>query len=203
MKFLFFDTETNGLPKQYNASYEDVDNWPRVIQFAWMLTDEAGNIIKQCKELVYPNGWTVPTDPFWIENGFSQKENEEKGIAIEILLDGFMGAKMGADVLVAHNLNFDHRIVWAEFIRAGRRPRSGMHKVCTMMTSTKHCGIIGKNNRVKWPKLEELHEFLFKKGFDGAHDAMADVIACRDCFFELLKLGVIALPVPADSVNPI
>lgn len=34
MKILFIDSESTGLPKQYNASYEDVDNWPRVISLA-------------------------------------------------------------------------------------------------------------------------------------------------------------------------
>lgn len=38
--YLFFDTETTGLPKEYRARTEDVDNWPRVVQLAWALYDE-------------------------------------------------------------------------------------------------------------------------------------------------------------------
>ncbi len=41
----------------------------------------------------------------------------------------------------------------------------------------------------KWPKLEELHVFLFGKGYDGTHDAALDVEACARCFFELRKRG--------------
>jgi len=33
---------------------------------------------------------------------------------------------------------------------------------------------------------------LFGTGFEGAHDALADVKACADCFFELKKRKVIA-----------
>jgi len=37
--FLIFDTETTGLPKNFNAPITDVDNWPRCVQIAWQLHD--------------------------------------------------------------------------------------------------------------------------------------------------------------------
>lgn len=193
-KILFFDTETTGVPKDYKASYTDVDNWPRVISLAWMLVDEDGNIIRQSYELVKPDGWVMPTEKFWLDNGYTQETNMEKGLPIEQLLDAFYEAKMEADFLAAHNLNFDHRIVWAEFIRAGREPRSGMTKICTMMKSTNVCKIPAANGRgFKWPKLEELHRHLFGCDFGNAHDASSDVVACMECFFELTRMGVINL----------
>lgn len=45
MNLLFFDCETTGVPKNYQASYEDVDNWPRVISLAWILTSPDGTVI--------------------------------------------------------------------------------------------------------------------------------------------------------------
>jgi hypothetical protein len=30
MKYLFFDTETTGVPKDYKAPSSDTDNWPRL-----------------------------------------------------------------------------------------------------------------------------------------------------------------------------
>jgi len=30
--FLIFDTETTGLPRNYNAPLSDLDNWPRIVQ---------------------------------------------------------------------------------------------------------------------------------------------------------------------------
>ncbi len=44
-----------------------------------------------------------------------------------------------------------------------------------------------KGSGYKWPKLEELHNFLFKEGFDGAHDALNDVMATSKCYFEMNK----------------
>lgn len=192
MKYLFFDVETNGLPIDYKASYTDVNNWPRVIMLAWSLRNDDGSIVRQASHLITPDGWQMPTDKFWVDNGYTQEENEANGVPITFALDEFKEAKMEADVLVAHNLNFDHRIVWAEFIRAEKEPKTGMTKICTMMKSSNYCKIPGKNGKgYKWPKLEELYRHLFEKEMEGAHDAFADVAACAECFFELVKRGVI------------
>ena len=194
MKLLFFDCETTGVPKDYKASYEDVDNWPRVISLAWLLCDCDGNVIHQQHELIKPNGWQMPTEKFWIDNGFSHEKSVADGLPIEDVLEMFIACKEQASALVAHNLSFDHRIVWAEIIRAGREPKRGMEKYCTMMKSTSYCRLPAKRG-FKWPKLEELYTVLFEKCFDNAHDALADVIACKECFFELVKRGVIHLSI--------
>ncbi len=44
--FLIFDTETHGLPKDYKASPELSDNWPRVLQIAWEVYDEEFKLIE-------------------------------------------------------------------------------------------------------------------------------------------------------------
>jgi DNA polymerase III subunit epsilon len=197
MKFLFFDCETNGLPKNYKASYEDVENWPRVTQLAWILANAEGEMLQQGSFLIRPDGWTIPKEKFFIDNGHSTERSLAEGVELGPILDMFMSAKQEATTLVAHNLNFDHRIVWAEFIRAGQKPRSGMEKICTMLHGTSTARIpASRGSGYKWPTLEELHNCLFNKGFDGAHDAMADVKACMDCFFELVKRGAIKLTDP-------
>ena len=43
--YLFFDTETTGLPKNWKAPVTDIDNWPRMIQIGWLLSDENGKRI--------------------------------------------------------------------------------------------------------------------------------------------------------------
>ena len=193
MNFLFFDCETTGKPKAYNASYTDVDNWPRVTQLAWMLCSADGTVISEYQSLITPDGWEVPKEEFFINNNMSTERCQAEGVPMIAMLKLLMADKMRSEFLVAHNLTFDHRVVWSEFVRAGIAPKSGMTKICTMMKSTKYCNL--PNTRgygaPKWPKLEELHHKLFQKDFDGAHDAMADVIALKNCFFELVKLGVI------------
>jgi hypothetical protein len=43
--FLFFDTETTGIPANYKAPASDFGNWPRLVQVAWLLVDEEANVV--------------------------------------------------------------------------------------------------------------------------------------------------------------
>ena len=43
MRYLFFDTETTGVPQNYKAPSSDTDNWPRMVQLAWIVTDDEGS----------------------------------------------------------------------------------------------------------------------------------------------------------------
>ena len=44
MNYLFCDTETTGVPRNYNAPVTDTNNWPHLVQLGWIVTDEYGNI---------------------------------------------------------------------------------------------------------------------------------------------------------------
>lgn len=52
--FLLFETETNGLPKNGKAPVTEVSNWPRLVQIAWILYDEAGNELERKDYLIKP-----------------------------------------------------------------------------------------------------------------------------------------------------
>ena len=49
--YLFFDTETTGLPYSSTSNYE---NWPRIIQIAWLLIDEDGDIKSKNSYIIKP-----------------------------------------------------------------------------------------------------------------------------------------------------
>ena len=188
--YLFFDTETNGIPKNYKAPPSDLANWPRVIQLAWMICDESGEEIKSRCQLIKPDGWVIPKEKFWIENGYSTEKSESEGVGMVGELRKLASDIDRADMMVAHNLDFDTPIVSAEMIRYGVKASSRPNKFCTMKASTNICKIKGPYG-YKWPKLEELHEYLFGCKFDGAHDALEDVRATARCFFELKKRELI------------
>jgi len=190
MKVLVFDTETTGLPTNWKAPMTKLDNWPYVIQLAWVVADETGKILKEHEYLIKPDGWTVPTGQFWQENGFKQELSIEHGVDLSVVLDLFVEHLSQCDLLISHNMQFDYNVLGAEMIRHKKQGKV-LPKICTKLASTDYCKIPNKYNTFKWPKLIELHEKLFNKGFTGAHDALVDVIACKNCFFELLKLGVI------------
>ena len=169
---------------------QNLDNWPRIIQLAWLLTDEYGAEVKRGKYLIHPDGWVMPTDKFWTDNGFSQENSIKRGFPIGIVLDLFLGSLDVCDLLVSHNMSFDYHVLGAELLRSRRKIKK-TNKLCTKEIGANFCKIKTQYSNYKWPKLIELHQKLFNKGFDGAHDAMSDVIACKDCFFELCRLGVI------------
>lgn len=185
-KLLFYDTETTGLPTCYTAPHTDVHNWPRIIELAWELCYEDGTTIRKGCDLIEPDGWKMPTDEFWIENGFTQDGNELCGIPIAEALEKFVEAWEEADVLIAHNLSYDYPITNCELFRLGLKiPKS--RTFCTKLASENICKIPGYKGKYKWPTLTEAYRFFYKKEFDGAHHAGWDVDACKQVFLGIVK----------------
>lgn len=191
--YLFFDTETTGLPLSHKAPASDIDNWPRLVQIAWTLTDEAGNELRSQAFIIRPDGFNIPVSATRI-HGITTATARRLGVEIKRALTAFSKDLSAAEVLVAHNVQFDERVVGSEFFRAGRKknPLSPKTLFCTMRSSTSYCRIPGGPRGYKWPKLQELHQALFGMEFESAHDAVADVRACAKCFFELMRLGAIS-----------
>lgn len=187
--YLVFDTETTGKPKDYKAPMTDVDNWPRVIQLAFNVYSREGELNASHCHLIKPDGWVIPTEKFWIDNGFNTAINEAKGIPIAEALALFIEASLDCHTMVAHNMAFDYNILGAEMIRAQISSHNKLRRICTMETGTDLCRLPSPYGRgYKWPNLTELHTKLFGTGFDGAHDAAGDVAACAKCFFKMKEL---------------
>lgn len=186
---LFFDTETTGIPRIYDAPTADLSNWPRLVQLAWLITDDAGAERKSAEFIVRPEGFTIPTEAARV-HGISTERALREGVDLAGVLAEIVPDLEAAELLVAHNIRFDEKILGAELLRAGHpdlpaaKPRR-----CTMQESTDHCALPG-NYGFKWPRLQELHVKLFDAPFAGAHDALTDVRACARCYFELKRLGV-------------
>jgi DNA polymerase III subunit epsilon len=188
--YLFFDTETTGIPRNYKAPVTDVDNWPRIVQIAWLLADDAGAEISSAEYLVRPAGFRIPAEATRV-HGITTEEALERGAELGAVLEGIVAEIQRSAVLVAHNMAFDEKILGAELLRLGRVNELATRKrECTMQSSTNYCRIPGKFG-YKWPTLAELHQKLFGEGVSGAHRALADVRACARCYFELKRLGII------------
>ncbi len=189
---LFFDTETTGVPRNYRAPITDLDNWPRLVQLGWQLTEDDGRLVQSDDSLVVPEGFTIPEEAVRV-HGITTERARREGFPLPAVLEVFAEAAARADLIVAHNFSFDEKILGAEFLRTGLSSPlspSGAPHLCTMEASTEYCALPGRYG-FKWPTLDELHRKLFGRGFDGAHSAQADVTACRECYFELVRLGVI------------
>lgn len=193
-RLFFFDTETTGLPRRWNLplSPDTLTNWPRMVQLAWLLCDDAGNEIASANRIILPQGYTIPPDAARV-HGITTERALAEGIPLADALAEVQPHIAAAACVIAHNVSFDEKILGAECLRLSL-PHFLLEKRlrCTMKESTAYCAIPGRYGDFKYPNLTELHRMLFKKGFAHTHDALADVRACKATFFELRTRGVIA-----------
>ncbi len=189
--YLIFDTETTGLPKNFKAPAADTDNWPRVIQIAWQLHDEWGDLIEQQNFLIKPEGFNIPFESEQV-HGISTELAMKEGHDLEEVLHTFNRALRQAKFIVGHNIEFDRKVTAAEFIRK-KIPSDLLDKKAldTMTEKTAQlCQLPGgRHGRYKLPRLGELYRHLFGEDFAEAHNASADVEATARIFLELLRQG--------------
>jgi DNA polymerase III epsilon subunit-like protein len=190
--YIFFDVETTGLPKRYNAPASDLDNWPRLVQLAYIIFDKQGNRILEENFIIKPEGFSISEESIAIHNITNERAKKE-GSELIYVLDDFKKHISQATYLVAHNIAFDEKVIESEFIRNGiTNILPDKTKICTMMSTINFCKI-DWNQKYKWPKLEELYFILFGEKFDNSHNALADIRATAKCFWKLVKLGEIKL----------
>ena len=188
--YLFFDTETTGLPPHWSAPVTYLDNWPRMVQLAFLYCDHNGKNISAGDYIIKPEGFLIPSSASRI-HGISTGRANAEGQSLQMVLQLFQELVMEARVLVAHNISFDEKIVGSELIRAGMQNLlPSKKKICTMECSTDFCALKGPYGN-KWPKLSELYKILFGTEFDDMHNAANDVQATAKCFWELKRKGVI------------
>ena len=188
--YLFFDTETTGLPKNYKAPASDTDNWPCLVQLSWAWFDELGNAWDRHDYIIKPENFIIPEEATKIHR-ISHAQAVAEGSNLKEVLDIFANHLQRAKAVVGHNIEFDDKIVSAEFYRA-QMPNvlESSNKICTMKSTAHVCRISNGRGSFKWPNLSELHRYLFGEDFAEAHNAMVDVLACARCFYELKKRGI-------------
>ena len=187
---LFFDTETTGLPKNWKAHVSDFNNWPRLVQLAWQLYDEKGYLVEKKSVIVKPRGFQIPKESSTI-HGITTDIAISNGTEIEDVLNEFKKKLLVSKVLIAHNMSFDEKIIGCEFLRVFQENLlANKAKICTMELSTNICRIPGEYG-FKWPKLQELHKFLFGEEFEEAHDAEIDIEATAKCYWEMKKRNLL------------
>lgn len=194
--FLIYDTETTGLPRDWNAPLTDSENWPRLVQLAWQLHDGSGRLVSRGNRMVRPEGFTIPFNATKV-HGITTERALEEGDPLGSVLADFEVDLAQATHVMGHNIEFDINIVGAEMHRMERSLELLTSKplIDSKDEATDFCAIPGgRGGQFKWPTLTELHQKLFGEPFAEAHDAAYDVDATAKCFFELCRLRVIRRP---------
>ena len=188
--YLFFDTETTGIPKNFKAPITDTDNWPRLVQLAFLCYDINGAKISSGNFIIKPDGFVIPEKASNI-HGISTALANKQGKSLTEVLKYFASLVKKAVCIVAHNVSFDSKIIGAEFLRCGMKDIfKDKQKICTMERSVNFCKIKGVYG-FKYPTLTELHYKLFNEDFQDKHNATSDIVATAKCFWELKRREII------------
>ena len=200
-RHLVFDTETTGLfPKRYGSDTLD----PHMIQLSYLIY-EAGQVVE-----VWNNYIRLPSDikiSQEIENltGATNEICQRQGISVVDALINFVRVCQTVDIVIAHNIEFDKRVVRTEILRNvgaiiakmgnstalalfsdnfPKRPA----EFCTIEASRDLCAIVRTNSRgtyFKNPTLTELYEHLFGVKPAKAHNSLDDCESCLRCYLTL------------------
>lgn len=188
---LFIDTETSTM-LEFKLPAGSLKQPCRLIQYAHVAY-ENNKLWEKKKHFVIPDAdpskWDITDEAFQI-HGIDKETVLEKGVPFEQFAEDYMSAVRWADIVIAHNYQFDSKVVQHELVLRERAicPKDSY---CTMLNSTDICQIPASGRRgFKWPKLHEAYRHFFNRSFSNAHDAMGDVMACVAIYRELQKLGV-------------
>lgn len=192
---LILDTETTGLPDWKAPA--DAPGQPRIASIAMFLCTPAGRIVDAHHQLVRPIDWEMPSETAAI-NGLTTEILSQHGRSILGALSFFEAAVARGAEVVAHNIQFDAKMLRGELRRAGRADMfDATRQFCTMRQSTALCRIPPKRvpaSGFKFPTLAEALEILCGEKLPDAHDAIHDALACRRVWLAIRER---AAPAPA------
>jgi DNA polymerase-3 subunit epsilon len=186
-----YDTETNGLPRNWKARFDDTNNWPRAVSLSWYKVTPNFEILSTHSYIIKPENFNFDSDAVRV-HGITQAHALAHGVPLAVALSNFENDVMDSAYLVAHNIEFDFPVLYSEYTRTNVNSSrlASLKKICTMKSTVDFCQIHGMYG-YKFPKLEELHLKLFNRNFGGAHNSQNDARACLTCLQELYNRNVI------------
>lgn len=190
MKYLFFDTETTGLPVDHSPASKFSGIWPNLVSMAWILADDTGTTLHSEYHIVKPAGWTIPESSTKIHK-ITQETAERYGMALNEVIERFMWYVVETDVIVAHNLHFDKNVVnnalrW-QLGKVLMLEDYSKRMFCTMQEGKSVVGKPCKSpNKFRCVKLSDMYKTLFGTDPVGMlHNAMTDTQILMQCFYKI------------------
>lgn len=195
MRVIIFDVETTGLPL-HGVDIAD-PRQPRIVQLAAQLSNEVGEVISSLSSIIKPDGWTSIPEGAQKAHGISFERCMDEGRDMKDVLAEFNAMKDEATDRAAYNISFDKRLLlreatYHEIEHDNSKFDNNSYCVMKMVTPIVKMPPTGKMvkagfDKFKNPKLIEAYKFFFDKEFEGAHDALNDVIATREILFHVRK----------------
>ena len=117
---LFFDTETDGLAlDRFPAEHPDQ---PRIVQLAALLCHSDGKVISSMSQIIAVDLLKPIPKRASDVHGITDEISARFGISIDFALQMFAAMYGRADLVVAHNMKFDQKVMEAETFRYYKRP---------------------------------------------------------------------------------
>ncbi len=185
---LFFDTETSGLVRLKLPPSDP--SQPDLLQLEFILDDEERNTVETFCSILFDEAYGEIHEKALAVHGISKEKARMFGIPASEGLGKFSNAWEMTDMLIAHNISFDKKVMEVAYWKAiaHSHPTPPLSEYCTMKASTPVLKLPGRF-RHKWPTLDEAYRVLVDpEGFEGAHDALNDVKACRKVYYALQDL---------------
>jgi len=205
MNVLIFDVETTGLLPKTIA-----DPPVYITQLSFALYDIRNHhLLKTYNAYIdIPEHVTISEKITQI-TGIDREKLLSEGMDIVDVLEQFYDAYCRADIVVAHNLDFDSKVMEIEANRNYERLKTknketaphivwmfdsiytkltNIEMKCTMKMSKALCNIERVNSRgtyIKFPTLCELYEKLFHTKPENLHNSMIDVLVCLRCYLKM------------------
>lgn len=194
-----YDTETTGLPDWKQPS--EAEHQPHLTDLCYLLFSKEGELIESMDALIRPDGWVIPQDVEEL-TGLSTDFLTINGIPEREALAMFGRINKQADVRVAHNANFDERIM-----RIGISRYFGKDVADKFKEKPIYCTANATKNIVKCPPTEAMLNSRFRNTFKTpnmqealsffcpgevigqAHRARPDAEACAKVFFAMQARG--------------
>lgn len=173
MTALIFDTETSGLTFHPEAP---LDRQPHIIEWGGCLVNERGEILDELDVMINP-GFPIPAEITKI-TGITDQD-VATALPFELIASQLWSFFERADLLIAHNLPFDHDMMAFELRRAGLLDSWPWpaRNLCTVQEHAEEWG--------RRMKMTELYEYYTGEKLAQTHRALDDVHA-------LLKICILS-----------
>jgi DNA polymerase III epsilon subunit-like protein len=193
LSYILYDTENPANVKIFNKY---IDLLPNV-----EISPESSKITN-----IYKNENEVLNAGIDIHNKelfiLSNMKKKNMLILIENALNEFMIDFNKSDYVVAHNVEFDKKMILSELFRLNKisdikNILTTKKFVCTLLLTKDICKIemISKNNvkYIKFPKLCESYECMFGYKPTSLHNAIYDVVICLRIYCKLYNINVFGI----------
>lgn len=193
MHAIFYDTETTGLPLFREPSSHP--GQPHIVQLAAALVNmETAAVVASIDVIVRPEGWAIPTEVAAI-HGITTERAMDEGVPEPLVLDMLLQLWGGQRTRIAHNEQFDARIVRIATLRhrpdmadpweAGRAECTAQLATPIMKLPPTERMLAAGRTHPKTPNLGEAFRHFIGAELTNAHSAMPDVLACKDVYFAI------------------